>query len=207
MSHRPHAALGVPISCAGLPIDTIALGRRLIGLGLGVDSPYGVVGGRIVEAEAYLPDDAASHSYRGETARNRAMFGPPLHAYVYFIYGNHWCFNITSEPRGIGAAVLIRAIEPLAGIDVMTQRRRGVLLRDLARGPGRLAEALGLDGADNGAPIGPRNRISLYDAGAPVEVTTSPRVGISRAQGLALRFTLAGSRFVSSPLPRSRAMV
>lgn len=208
MIHRPHPTLGTPVDPSDLPIETVALARSLIGLALGVDSPHGVVGGRIVEVEAYLPQrDSASHAYRGQTARNAAMFGPPLHAYVYFIYGNHWCFNLTSEAVGTGAAVLVRALEPLAGIELMTQRRAGQPLRDLARGPGRLTQALAVGGADDGAPIGPRRRICLYDPRSPAKVVATPRVGISRAREMPLRFSLEGSRFVSSPLPRPRAMV
>ena len=208
MIHRRHPALGTPIAPSSLPIETVALARALVGLGLGVDSPSGVVGGRIVEVEAYLPQrDSASHAYRGQTARNASMFGPPLHAYVYFIYGNHWCFNITSEAQGTGAAVLLRALEPLAGVDLMVKRRAGQPLRDVARGPGRLAQALAISGGDDGAPIGPRRRICLYDLEQPVTIVAAPRVGISSAQELPLRFSIGGSRFVSSPLPRSRAMV
>ncbi|TAM57935.1 DNA-3-methyladenine glycosylase [bacterium] len=206
--HRSHSTLGTPLRVADLPIETEALARALVGLSLGVRSREGIVGGRIVEVEAYLPEsDPASHAYRGQTPRNAAMFGPPFHAYVYFIYGNHWCLNLTSEAAGTGAAVLLRALEPLAGIDVMQARRAGQPLRDLARGPGRLAQALAIAGDDNGAAVGPRRRICLYDPGLAARVVASPRVGISSAKDLPLRFTLAGSRFVSSPLPRLRAMV
>ncbi|HVA38491.1 MAG TPA: DNA-3-methyladenine glycosylase [Candidatus Dormibacteraeota bacterium] len=207
MTHRRHPRLGRPLDLAELPIETVALARRLVGVGLGVASPDGIVGGRIVEVEAYLPDDPASHAFRGPTRRNRAMFGPPLHAYVYFIYGNHWCFNITSEPEGVGAAVLIRALEPLAGVEVMALRRGAAPARDLARGPGRLAQALAIGGGDDGAPIGFGGRIALYDTGGPPEIAAGPRVGISAARELPLRFAVAGSRFVSSPLPRPGAMV
>ncbi|TAM75862.1 DNA-3-methyladenine glycosylase [bacterium] len=203
-----HPGLGTPLDPSDLPIETIALARTLVGLALGVGSPHGVVGGRIVEVEAYLPQrDSASHAYRGRTARNAAMFGRPLHAYVYFIYGNHWCFNVTSEAVGTGAAVLVRALEPLAGIELMAERRAGQPFRDLARGPGRLAQALALGGGDDGTPICPRRRICLYDLRRPAEIVATPRVGISSARELPLRFSLAGSRFVSSPLPRPRAMV
>ncbi|MDE2573544.1 MAG: DNA-3-methyladenine glycosylase [bacterium] len=203
-----HAVLGEAVRTSDLPVETVALARRLVGLSLGVDSPLGLAGGCIVEVEAYLPgDDAASHAYRGLTPRNRVMFGAPHRAYVYFIYGNHWCLNITSEPRGIGAAVLIRALEPLAGIEVMRQRRGGVALRDLTRGPGRLTQALAVDGGDDGRPVGPRGRIRLFDPGRPVQIAVGPRVGIASARHLPLRFSLAGSRYVSSPLPRPGAMV
>lgn len=145
------------------------------------------VGGRIVEVEAYEPDDPASHSYRGETPRNGAMFGPPGRLYVYRSYGVHWCVNVTCGPPGVGAAVLLRALEPTHGLDAMRARRGGVADRLLCSGPGRLTQALGIDGGHDGADpsIAP---FALLAPPLPVEAVASPRVGISRATDLPWRF-------------------
>src|SRR6202012_949239 len=137
---------------AGLPVDTIALARYLIGKIVIRELPKGIVSGRIVETEAYVIGDAAGHAYRGMTPRNRALFLERGHAYVYLAYGISYMLNVSSEKAGIGAGVLIRALEPLEGIPIM-QRNRGVeRVHDLARGPGRLAMAmridLSLDGLD-----------------------------------------------------------
>ena len=156
------------------------------------------VGGRIVETEAYDMLDPASHSFAGPTARNAAMFGPPGRAYVYRSYGIHWCLNLVCREQGHGAGVLIRAIEPLAGIGVM-QARRGVAdLRLLCAGPGRVGQALAIDSGFNGWPLeqppfellGPADR-------APVSVLIGPRIGISKAVDVAWRFGEAGSTFLS----------
>ena len=135
------------LSRSELPERTEALARWLVGRLVVRDLPDGRIIGRIVETEAYLQGDAAAHSYRGMTARNRSLFLQPGHAYVYLAYGTSWMLNVSGDVAGIGAGVLIRALEPLAGIDLMRRNRGNVAERDLARGPGRLAAALAIDRA------------------------------------------------------------
>lgn len=164
----------------------------LLGWSLLVDG----VGGTIVEVEAYGPDDPASHSYRGETARNAAMFGPPGRLYVYRSYGLHWCVNVVCAPAGVGAAVLLRALEPTHGLGVMAARRGLADPRLLCAGPGRLAQALGLDGADDGAALLPP-RFALVPPAGAVEHESSPRIGISKAAAVPWRFAITGSPWTS----------
>ena len=154
----------------------------------------------IVETEAYRGlDDEASHAYRGLTRRTEVMFGPPGHAYVYFIYGMHECVNLVAEPEGTAAAVLIRAIEPLLGVELMRSRRPGAQrLRDLASGPGKLTRALGITRALNGADV-TKGELVVRDrrGGEPFDIVAGPRIGISKCVDWPLRFTIAGSEFVS----------
>jgi DNA-3-methyladenine glycosylase len=172
--------------------------RGLVGWTLLVDG----VGGILVETEAYLPDDPASHSYRGRTARNATMFGPAGRLYVYRSYGIHWCANVVCAADGVGAAVLLRAVEPTAGVAVMRARRGVEDAHLLASGPGRLTQALGLTGAHDGADLLAPPFV-LAPPGGSVEVVDSPRVGITRATELPWRYSLAGSSFVSRPRPRA----
>jgi DNA-3-methyladenine glycosylase len=168
--------------------------RELIGWTLLVDG----VGGRIVETEAYHHEEPASHSYSGRTARNAAMFGPVAHAYVYRIYGVHWCLNFVCG-QAPGSAVLIRALEPLAGVERMRKRRGVEEIRGLCSGPGKLCQALavtrGHDGLALDAPP-----FALFP-GEAAGVVVGPRIGISRAVELPWRFGEAGSKFVSRPFP------
>lgn len=159
----------------------------------------GILAGRIVETEAYTPDDPASHSFRGQTNRNRAMFAGNLHAYVYFIYGSCYCLNVSSEAAGVGAAVLIRALEPLAGIALVRARRGSAIAdRDLMRGPGRVCLALDIDRRFDGADLETDPGLWLADDGsARPAVGVSPRIGLSRAAELPRRFYARGSRYVS----------
>lgn len=160
---------------------------------IGATLHYGGAGGMIVETEAYHPGDPASHSFRGQTLRNAAMFGPPGTAYVYRIYGMHWCLNFVCMP---GSAVLIRAIEPLIGLDVMTERRQGLAPRLLASGPGRLCAALGITRADDGLSLF-EPPFGLLANGESRAIVTGPRIGITKAIDEPLRFGLEGSPFLS----------
>jgi DNA-3-methyladenine glycosylase len=165
----------------------------------------------VVETEAYTgPEDGASHAAAriGRTARNEAMFGSPGTAYIYRIYGLHWCLNAVTGPAGFPAAVLVRAARPVQGLEVMQRRRGQVVERDLLRGPGRLAQALGLEGSLNGVPlVGVPLRIVPGRKVARGEIRRGPRIGIRRAADAPLRFCIAGSRWVSrgvttgEPLP------
>jgi DNA-3-methyladenine glycosylase len=192
-----------PLARTELPIDTAALARFLIGKLLVRELPEGLASGRIVETEAYTIGDAAGHAYRGITRRNRALFLEPGHAYVYLAYGVSWMLNVSSETPGIGAGVLIRALEPLEGIAIMANNRGTERLRDLARGPGRLAKALRIDRSLDGLDLcrkGPlwlaRDDHSASEIGKG-KIGESVRIGISRDADRVLRFYVRGSPFVS----------
>lgn len=172
------------------------VGRDLLGKVL----VHGATGGIIVETEAYLGmDDAASHAYPGLTRRNEVMFGPPGHAYVYFIYGMYECVNVVTNPEGRAGAVLIRAIEPVLGVELMRIRRPGAKrLRDVASGPGKLTIAMGITRALNGADLTKGPLVLRDRRGAePFEIVAGPRIGISKNADWPLRFTVAGSEFIS----------
>jgi DNA-3-methyladenine glycosylase len=160
------------------------------------------VGGVVVETEAYAPEDPASHAYRGRTARNGAMFGPPGRLYVYRSYGIHWCANVVCGPEGTAAAVLLRALEPTAGLELMAERRGVAAAALLCSGPGRLTQALGITGDHDGLRLDEAPFSLLPRAGRP-DVVVGPRVGISSATDLPWRYSLAGSSFVSRPRPRA----
>ena len=187
-----------PLARSELPIDTASLARSLIGKVLVRESPEGAASGRIVETEAYGIGDAAGHAYRGMTERNRSLFLEPGRAYVYLAYGVSSMLNVSSEAPGIGAGVLIRALEPLEGVAIM-QRNRGVeRLRDLARGPGRLASALRIDRSLDGVDLCREGPLWLgSDEQEPGEIGRSVRIGISRDADRPLRFYVRGSAFVS----------
>jgi DNA-3-methyladenine glycosylase len=156
------------------------------------------VGGVIVEVEAYHHTDPAAHSYRGPTERNRVMFGPPGYVYVYRSYGIHWCVNFVCEAAGSASAVLIRAIEPVAGLEAM-RRRRGVEdVRALCSGPGKLTEAMGITHAHNALALD-APPMALYARADDVEVVTGVRIGLTKAVELPWRYGLKGSKFVSKP--------
>lgn len=195
----------VPLSAEFFAPTADRVAEELLGHWLIRREPDGFSGGIIVETEAYLSEDPACHAYRGRTARNASMFGPGGRAYVYFIYGNHWCFNAVCHREGIGEAVLIRAIEPTFGLAAMRHRRSVVRTQDVSNGPAKLCAALGLnreqDGADlcnESSPVflaGNPGRTADCQRLGPCVRTT--RVGLTKAADWPLRFYLGGSGFVS----------
>jgi DNA-3-methyladenine glycosylase len=183
-----------------LPVDTVELARYLVGKIVIHDTAAGRLSGRIVETEAYPVGDSAGHAFRGETPRNRSLFLGRGFSYVYFTYGSWFMLNVTSESAGVGAGVLLRALQPLEGMDRMRLLRNGASLLDLARGPGRLAQAMQIDFQQDGLDLcaaGPlRLATSRQEAGA---IGTSVRIGITRNVHLKLRFYERGSPYVSGP--------
>ena len=167
---------------------------------IGATLLFNGAGGRIVEVEAYDQSDPAAHSFNGRTLRNAVMFGPPGYSYVYRSYGIHWCLNFVCEREGHASAVLIRAIEPLAGVAQMRQRRRmrSKDERELCSGPGRLCQALGITGAHGGLSLG-RQPFELRAAVDNADIVAGARIGITKAADLPWRYGLAGSRFLSKP--------
>ncbi len=183
-----------------LPIDTASLARTLIGKLLVRELPEGVASGRIVETEAYVIGDAAGHADRGITRRNRSLFLEHGHAYIYLAYGSSYMLNVSSEMPGIGAGVLIRALEPLEGIPIMQLNRGVERPRDLARGPGRLTAALRVDPSLDGLDLCREGPLWLGRGDhEPGEIAQSIRIGISRDANRLLRFYLRDSPFVSGP--------
>ncbi|HEY2014211.1 MAG TPA: DNA-3-methyladenine glycosylase [Bryobacteraceae bacterium] len=177
---------------------TVEVSRALLGKVV----VHGATAGIIVETEAYLGgDDLASHSARGITDRTRVIFGPPGHAYVYFIYGMYECLNLVVEPDGKPGCVLIRALEPVAGLEIMRQRRPAARKpEDLTSGPGKLTLALAITRAQNGTDV-TRGSLVVRDPAEPraVEIAVTPRIGITQCAELPLRFFIRGNRFVSGP--------
>ena len=171
--------------------------RDLLGAEIRGCSACGPVAGRIVETEAYLATDPACHAYRGKTARNAAMFGPPGQAYVYRSYGVHWLFNVVAGRDGEGCAVLIRAVEPTEGLDLMRCRRNRSKPRDLASGPGKLSVAFGIDGEHDGSSLTAGPIVLAAPPPTPGPITVCRRVGISKAVQAPLRFYLTGNPHVS----------
>jgi DNA-3-methyladenine glycosylase len=192
-----------------LPSDTLELARFLIGMVVVHDLPEGRLSGRIVEAEGYPPGDPAGHHFRGPTPRNHSLFLRHGHVYVYFNYGMHFMLNISSERAGVGGGVLIRALEPLEGIDLMQRHRKNKELRDLTRGPGRLAAALRIDRSLDGMDLfslGPMWLAEMVHAKSSgragtqeTVVAATVRIGITRAADKLFRFYERGSPFVSGP--------
>ena len=191
-----------PATTRALPADFFArsvhdLAPELIGATLLVDG----VGGRIVEVEAYDHEDPASHGYRGRTARNASMFGPPGHAYVYRSYGIHWCLNLVCEAVGVANAILVRALEPTHGLEAMRERRGLENPRLLCSGPGRLCQALGITREHDGLALD-RPPFELQERVEEPEIVQGPRIGISKAVDLPWRYGEAGSRYLSRALRR-----
>ncbi|HET7572055.1 MAG TPA: DNA-3-methyladenine glycosylase [Gaiellaceae bacterium] len=159
------------------------------------------VGGRIVEVEAYDGEDPASHGFAGPTARNAAMFGPPGHAYVYRSYGIHWCLNLVCDREGVAEAVLVRALEPVRGLDTMRLRRGVEAERALCSGPGKLCQALAVTREHDRLPLdAPPFELHAREQTPPI--VTGPRIGITKAAELTWRYGLAGSPYLSRRFPR-----
>jgi DNA-3-methyladenine glycosylase len=185
--------------------DTVTVAKDLLGCYLVHGTGAGMTIGRIVEDEAYIREDPAAHSFRGKTKRNSAMFGPAGHAYVYRIYGLHTCVNVVTGPERTGEAVLIRALEPVAGIDLMQERRGMTDVVSLCSGPGKLTQALGITMDCNGASLvdsplqiwSPDSLPGLRPEQSTEEIVQTTRVGITKAADLPLRFYLRGNRYVS----------
>jgi DNA-3-methyladenine glycosylase len=169
----------------------------LLGCVLSHDTPEGKTAGVIVETEAYRPEDPACHAYRGPTMRNRNIFGQPGIAYVYLSYGTHNLLNVVCEPEGVGSAVLIRALRPSEGVDLM-ERRRG-RARDLCNGPGRLTQALGVDLTFDGQDLTSGSLVITEGSTPPEGIIETTRIGISRGTDLPWRYLVDGDEYVSVP--------
>jgi len=191
------------LSRASLPSDTVELARYLIGKTIVRKTGRNRITGRIVETEAYPPGDRSGHAYHGRTARNQSLFVDRGFAYVYFIYGKSFMLNVTAEEPGVGAGVLLRAIEPLEGINLMKRFRKTDKVTDLARGPGRLAVALQIDKRLDGVDLCADGPLWLGTAvRETAHVSTAVRIGITHEVDRRLRFFEAGSPFVSGPSTR-----
>ena len=183
-----------------LPPDTVDLARFLIGRVVVHDLPAGRLSGRIVETEAYPPGDPAGHHFRGPTPRIRSMYLAPGHAYIFFNYGAHFMLNVVSEPAGVAAAILIRALEPLEGIKLMQRHRKTARLLDLTRGPGRLAAAFQIDRRHDGLDLCAPGSLWLGETSHAIgPIGKTVRIGITRAADQLLRFYERGNPFVSGP--------
>jgi DNA-3-methyladenine glycosylase len=188
-----------PLRRRDLPVDTVELARFLVGKIVVHDLHGQRTSGRIVETEAYPVGDPAGHAFGGQTKRNASLYLARGHAYVYFVYGMYYCLNVSSERPGVGAGVLIRALEPLEGIDLMKKRRGTSSLRDLARGPGRLTVAMAIDLHDDGVDLCTDRSLWLgkSDPAYHGMVAATTRIGLSRARSKRWRFYERGNRFVS----------
>lgn len=173
------------------------LAQALLGHKLVHKTAEGITSGIIAETEAYSQDDAASHSYRGQTERTKIMFGSGGYAYVYFTYGMHYCFNIVSGPKGHGQAVLIRALEPAEGVELMKHRRKKEQERELCNGPAKLVQAMGISLADYGKPLFEGNLVIELFSGQKFDIASGPRIGIKKETEKPWRFWIKGNDFVS----------
>jgi DNA-3-methyladenine glycosylase len=190
---------GAPLEPAFYDRDPEQVARDLLGCIVVCRSSEGLTAGRIVETEAYLgPHDPACHAAAGLTPRTKYLFGPPGIAYVYFIYGVHWCLNAVTREEGFGSAVLIRALEPIEGVPLMRARRKVAKDRDLTNGPGKLCQAMGITGEHNGLSL--FKSVLTFHPGAPLPddaVAVTPRIGITKAADWPLRWIVRESPFVS----------
>ncbi len=188
----------IPLKKSFYNRDTVTVAKELLGCLLVHYAPEGLTIGRIVETEAYMQGDPACHASRGMTKRNRPMFGDPGHAYIYFIYGMYYCFNVVTEREGLGEAVLIRALEPLQGISLMQGRRKKEKMTDLCSGPAKLVQAMGIEKSYNGMHLqGNKLFIAPGDKQDPGVIITTTRIGIKAGADLPLRFYIAGSCYIS----------
>ncbi len=199
---QPQPDLGAPLPRAFYDRDTAQVAQELLGRLLVHADPQGITAGIIVEAEAYLQGDPGCHAARGRTERNAPMFGPPGTVYVYLIYGMHHCLNIVTRPEGVGEAVLIRAVEPICGLELMQKRREAGAEQELTSGPAKLTQAMSIDRRHNNGDItaGP-----LYVSDSPPvprPMVTTVRIGLSAARGaeLPLRYCLSDSPYLSRPV-------
>lgn len=198
----PAGALGLrglsPLDRAAPPRDTVGLARFLLGKVIVRQIGKRLLSGRIVETEAYMQADPACHAFRGMTPRNRSLFLEAGHAYVYLCYGTSYMLNVSSEAAGIGAGVLVRALEPLSGVEHMQRARKTANLRDLTRGPGRLAAALGIDLSHDGLNLYRRGSLWIGDDGYSCGVVgESVRIGLTKGADARLRYFVSGNRYVS----------
>lgn len=177
--------------------DTVSVAQNLLGKTLVHLTPAGTVSGIIVETEAYLQGDPACHAARGLTQRNQVMFGPPGHAYIYFIYGMYYCFNVVTRPVGVGEAILIRALQPYTGIALMQSWRGKENLQDLCSGPAKLVIAMGIKKEDNGADLTADPLFITDDQNCTGEIVTTTRIGVGQGAELPLRFYPAGNKYIS----------
>jgi DNA-3-methyladenine glycosylase len=177
--------------------DAAKLALQLLGCILTYETENGIIGGRIVETESYLASDPASHSFKGKTSRNAAMFLEGGHTYIYRSYGIHYCINVVAGPKGQGDAVLIRALEPLFGIEMMQQNRHTTDLHNLCNGPGKLTQAMGLTLEQNGWDLLTSPLKIIQDDFHPPKIISAPRIGISRSKDHLERFYFENNKFVS----------
>ena len=199
----------LPFPISKLRADTISAAQALLGAVLWHKTAEGVSVGRIVETEAYVFGDPACHASRGMTKRTAVMFGPPGRAYIYFVYGMYHCFNVVTHSEGTGEAVLVRALEPLEGFDLMEQRRKTHEIKQLCNGPAKLVLALGIHAKQNGVDLshGDLRLLSSqsypgWNARKPPKIKSGPRIGITVAMDWPLRFYVEGNDFVSKhPTP------
>lgn len=199
-SSRNHKAQFSILPTAFFSADTVTIAKNLLGKLLVHETAQGTLAGRIVETEAYLNDDPACHAHGGKkTGRTAVMFGPPGTSYIYLVYGMHHCFNVVTREAGVGEAVLIRALEPVLGLELMQAYRNTQDIKNLCSGPGKLVSAMGMHKSLNGVAL---NKPPLYLANADVarkhkNIVTTTRIGISKGKALPLRFYLEGNLFIS----------
>jgi DNA-3-methyladenine glycosylase len=184
--------------------DAVTVAKSLLGCTLTQQTPEGTASGIIVETEAYLHEDPASHAFKGQTPRNASMFKEGGIAYTYVSYGMHICFNAVTGPEGVAEAVLVRALQPVEGIALMENRRKTTILKNLCSGPGKLAQALAIGKAENGLsllfpPLFISGNPSVRKEKQEEEIVTTKRIGISQASEMPLRFYLKGNTFISKP--------